>query len=661
MRAGLNAGIGSRRSRAAAPVNTVLPVISSTTPSVGDVISVTTGTWTGSPSSYSYQWKRAGVNINNATESTLVVPANAATEAITCTVTAYNGASASVTTAGTTAVARSYMDAATVATSTFISGTMGVVSGFAGTAFQLIFNGVTKNCSFTAKGLPDYYTAGTGIIDWWIANGGGDYNGLMPRVTEWYNQGPNNTAGKMVQVTAALRPLFNLGLIRDDGTIPISLNAFNARSTDTSGTNLAVTETNVLMNSSGVTIPFDSSNFTAMLIVDGLSAVGTGAVNPNAQQTSIFGLKGNSGTPSNDNITLVSGDATANVQTSFAADLGLGVMEGLGNSQMPATPLIGPSGRMLVALMQTNDTGNTIDGITPTGTNCVSSIRVNNNTSLNWTLAGTLARTSNAGTSGGVLLGRNGENRTATGTATGIYAFALMPDPLVTGTGGGIVDLRSTAYAAMMKPFGIVDSAVTTVITAFGASSMQGYSGDVGSGLVQRASYTLGRKVRLNTVALAGARNQTSLAANKVYLSSLKVPGVKNIAVIYCASSDIGGGGLTGAQTWAYTAEFVDQLVTDGWDVVCVSTFVVPAYGGDAAKVAYNVEYNDLVKSEAEKILHGHISMDMASISTLQTPTDPLYFDGVAGVPFNGQHVRSSNGGQPMADVFVATMRPLIA
>jgi hypothetical protein len=74
----------------AAPVNTVLPVISGT-PTVGQTISTTNGTWTGSPSpTFTYQWKRAGGAISGATLSTYtLVPADTAA-LITVTVTATN-------------------------------------------------------------------------------------------------------------------------------------------------------------------------------------------------------------------------------------------------------------------------------------------------------------------------------------------------------------------------------------------------------------------------------------------------------------------------------------------------------------------------------------------------------------------------------------------
>jgi hypothetical protein len=60
---------------ATVPVNSVVPTISGTL-QVGDAVTAATGTWSGAPSSYSYQWKRASTsggsytNISSATSST---------------------------------------------------------------------------------------------------------------------------------------------------------------------------------------------------------------------------------------------------------------------------------------------------------------------------------------------------------------------------------------------------------------------------------------------------------------------------------------------------------------------------------------------------------------------------------------------------------------
>jgi len=76
------------------PANTVAPVASGTA-TVGQTLSCTTGTWTGSPTpTYAYQWKRDGVNIGSATSSTYLLVSADAGAMITCTVTATNTAGA---------------------------------------------------------------------------------------------------------------------------------------------------------------------------------------------------------------------------------------------------------------------------------------------------------------------------------------------------------------------------------------------------------------------------------------------------------------------------------------------------------------------------------------------------------------------------------------
>lgn len=80
----------------AAPVNTVAPVISGVI-LLGQTLATTDGTWTGSPTTYSYQWKKDGVDISGATSSTYSIVSGDMSHSITCTVTASNGLPASAT------------------------------------------------------------------------------------------------------------------------------------------------------------------------------------------------------------------------------------------------------------------------------------------------------------------------------------------------------------------------------------------------------------------------------------------------------------------------------------------------------------------------------------------------------------------------------------
>jgi hypothetical protein len=86
------------------PSNTVAPVISGT-PTVGQTLSSTTGTWTGNPTpTYTYQWKRNGSNIASATSSTYTLVQADATFAITCAVTGTNVAGAAEATSNSLAI-----------------------------------------------------------------------------------------------------------------------------------------------------------------------------------------------------------------------------------------------------------------------------------------------------------------------------------------------------------------------------------------------------------------------------------------------------------------------------------------------------------------------------------------------------------------------------
>jgi hypothetical protein len=86
------------------PVNTALPTISGTAQN-GQTLTATNGTWTNSPASYAYQWKRAGVPIAGATASTYVPVQADVGSTLTVSVTATNASgSGTATSAPTSAV-----------------------------------------------------------------------------------------------------------------------------------------------------------------------------------------------------------------------------------------------------------------------------------------------------------------------------------------------------------------------------------------------------------------------------------------------------------------------------------------------------------------------------------------------------------------------------
>lgn len=70
------------------PTNEVAPVVTGTA-NVGQTLSCSTGTWTGSPS-FTYQWKRDGVDIGGATANTYLLADMDILTSISCLVTATN-------------------------------------------------------------------------------------------------------------------------------------------------------------------------------------------------------------------------------------------------------------------------------------------------------------------------------------------------------------------------------------------------------------------------------------------------------------------------------------------------------------------------------------------------------------------------------------------
>lgn len=75
------------------------------TPAVGETLECFPGVWTGSPATFSYQWKNATVAIPGAIAKTYLVIGSDTGDSITCTVTATNGAGSTSTTTAAVVIA----------------------------------------------------------------------------------------------------------------------------------------------------------------------------------------------------------------------------------------------------------------------------------------------------------------------------------------------------------------------------------------------------------------------------------------------------------------------------------------------------------------------------------------------------------------------------
>jgi len=88
---------------ASAPTNSILPAISGALTN-GSTLTAYEGVWQNEATSFTYQWKNAGVNINGATNKTYVIQGSDSGDALTVAVTAANSAgSATATSAAVTA------------------------------------------------------------------------------------------------------------------------------------------------------------------------------------------------------------------------------------------------------------------------------------------------------------------------------------------------------------------------------------------------------------------------------------------------------------------------------------------------------------------------------------------------------------------------------
>lgn len=119
-------GGGGAAGTPAAPVNTVAPALSGDF-FVGQVLTCSTGTWSGSPApTYTYQWRNAGVDIGGETANTYTLVAGDDGDSIDCVVTATNasGSASQASNALIAIQATLWLDASDTATITQVSGSV---------------------------------------------------------------------------------------------------------------------------------------------------------------------------------------------------------------------------------------------------------------------------------------------------------------------------------------------------------------------------------------------------------------------------------------------------------------------------------------------------------------------------------------------------------
>jgi hypothetical protein len=98
----------------AMPVNAVAPAITGT-PTVGQTLSVSDGTWTNSPTGFTYQWKRGAAAISGANAASYLLVSGDNLNNVSCDVTATNAAGSATATSNSVAVTTGQTDNVLVA------------------------------------------------------------------------------------------------------------------------------------------------------------------------------------------------------------------------------------------------------------------------------------------------------------------------------------------------------------------------------------------------------------------------------------------------------------------------------------------------------------------------------------------------------------------
>jgi surface protein len=202
MKLALGLSIDSNKVAAAAiaiaPVNTVAPVISGSTP-VGSTLTTTDGTWTGTPTpTFTYQWYRGASSIGGATASTYVTIIADTSLAVTCQVTGTNiGGSATATSNSITPTAvvtpfafTAKTDNTGVSTSTQFklplttSTGLNAVVDWGDATTSTITSHTSPDITHTYASAGTYSISITGTLPGWQFNSGGDKLKIL-NISSW--------------------------------------------------------------------------------------------------------------------------------------------------------------------------------------------------------------------------------------------------------------------------------------------------------------------------------------------------------------------------------------------------------------------------------------------------------------------------------------------
>ena len=200
-----------------APANTLAPAISGVA-IIGQVLTSTTGTWTGTaPITYSYQWKRGVTNIGTNSSTYTLVTADAG-QNITCQVTATNVAGSASATSNTLAILATMLDVYPSAAAAYSTRLLrGAYYGSSAIRVRRSSDNAELNIGFTTSGnldetaLTAFCGAGDGFVTTWYDQSGNSRNSIQ---TTAGNQPKVVTGGFVVIQNSKPAVLFQASTIK---------------------------------------------------------------------------------------------------------------------------------------------------------------------------------------------------------------------------------------------------------------------------------------------------------------------------------------------------------------------------------------------------------------------------------------------------------------
>ncbi len=240
-----NASITVNAATGTAPVNTADPTISGSLV-VGQVLAAVTGTWTGSPTSYAYQWLRNGLPITGATASTYALLVADVAAVISVQVTAVNSIGSAMATSASvgpiTSGASGLTGTVTVTMHNMSVGILPSANASAGDRVSLTLTGSGPLSSGLNLGTYTVTANDSAIAGNNPTTNGAGYNAAVLFATAINGNSDCTTAGITAVATDAYsgEAQWSYGLI----TIALPANTTISVMSSTTGNSYSVTKTN---------------------------------------------------------------------------------------------------------------------------------------------------------------------------------------------------------------------------------------------------------------------------------------------------------------------------------------------------------------------------------------------------------------------------------